>query len=252
MAPTVAAPAIDTTARTNNQPRRRVHPSMAARRLAPSTILALCVGAFASIAQPRDGALVRACHAQSYATMRDEHVTIAAIRIALWSWMTPPERARLDAIDTSSTRRGDTRALTLLAADRVARVVAPFALDGAHRTNDASRLRALPPVVDRASARRAAEVVSSLPFLAATEPSATGATTGPLGCDQPLTWATIALRQAGDARFADRADVAMAFCAATRVGGDRAALVDAAVSLVRDLALAARSNARHARPSAPR
>lgn len=184
--------------------------------------------------------------------MRDEHVTLAAIRTSLWSWMTPPERARLDALDTSSTRRGDTRSLMFLAADRVARVVAPLALDGAHRTSDASRLRALPPVVDRTSARRAADFVSSLPLLAATQPSTIGATTGPLGCDQPLTWVTIALRQAGDARSADRADVAMAFCAAARVGGDRAALVDAAVSLVRDLALAARRNARPARTAAPR
>lgn len=252
MRPSVAAPAIDTTMRTNNQPGRRVLPAMTARRLAPSTILALCVGAFASIAQPRDRSLVRACHAQRDATARDEHVTIAAIRTSLGSWMTPSERARLDAIDTASTRRGDTRALTLLAADRVARVVAPLALDGAHRTVDASRLRELPPVVDRASARRAAEVVSSLPFLAAAEPSTAGAMTGPLGCDQPLTWVTIALRQAGDARFADRADAAVAFCAAARVGGDRAALVDAAVSLVRDLALAARSHARPARSAPPR
>lgn len=182
----------------------------------------------------------RAAAAQSYPAMADEHVTIAAIRISLWGWMTPLERARLDAVDTSHTRRGDARELTLMAADRVTHVVLPIALDAAHRTAEAIRLRTSPAVIDRATARSANAMVQSLPHLAATPPSMQGATTGPLGCDQPITWASIALQQAGDRRFADRADVSMAFCAAARVGGDRAALVDAAIGLVRDLATAAR------------
>jgi hypothetical protein len=72
-------------------------------------------------------------------------------------------------------------------------------------------------------------------------PSTTAVRTGPLGCDLPLVWASIALQQAGDARFADRADVGMAFCAAARVGGERAAVVEAAITLVRDLADVARA-----------
>lgn len=176
--------------------------------------------------------------AQSYRSMRDEHITIAAIRTALWSWLTPAERPRLDAIDTSSTRRGSTQRLMLLSADRVARVVLPIALDGAHRSQDAARLRALPPIVDRASARSANGVVVSLPSLSASPPRAAVAT-GPLGCDMPLTWGSIVLQDAMDPRSADRADAAMAFCAAARVGGDRTLLVDGAIALVRDLAAAA-------------
>lgn len=187
-----------------------------------------------------------AATAQSYRSMRDEHVTIAAVRIALWSWLTPAERVRLDAIDTSFTRRGSARVLMLLCADRVARVVLPIALDGAHRPQDAARLRALPPVVDSASARHANSVVVSLLPLSASPPG-TGIVTGPLGCDQPLTWGSIALQNASNPDFADRADAAMAFCAAARVGGDRAVLVDAAIALVRDLGAAARAPAGAAR-----
>jgi hypothetical protein len=209
--------------------------SMRVRRIARRALLAtwLAASAVTTLRAPE-------CAAQPCRSAREEHRTIAAIRGALASWLTAPERQRLAAVDTTSTCRGSTRVLMLLAADRVVRVLLPLALDGARRGADAARLRALPPVTDRASARRANAVVAALPYLGVEAPSTTAARTGPLGCDQPLVWASIALQQAGDARFADRADVGMAFCAAARVWGERAAVVEAAIALVRELADAAR------------
>lgn len=204
-----------------------------------ATRLAIVLAAAATLAV----VAAREARAQSYPSMRNEHLTIAAIRIALWGWMQPVERARLDAIDTSDTRGGSPRRLMFIAADRVARVALPMALGAARRPADAARVQALAEITDAATARAATRVLDALVPLAAVPPSSWGVTTGPLGCDMPIVWASIAVRQAGDLRAQGRADAAMAYCAVARVGADRARVVAAALALVRDLANAARAGA---------
>jgi hypothetical protein len=70
---------------------------------------------------------------------------------------TDAQQARVDDIDMSETATADPVALAHLASDRAARLFAPMALECAGLSPLAVKLRALPPIIDGAAAKRVLE-----------------------------------------------------------------------------------------------
>lgn len=84
------------------------------------------------------------------------HDYVAAYRRVLRMELRPAEADRMLRVNVSETHRAEPRFLACLTADRVTRTFAPLALELAGLRPAASRLRELPAIADRASARRAA------------------------------------------------------------------------------------------------
>jgi hypothetical protein len=182
----------------------------------------------------------------SGAIHRNEHGVIAEYRVTLVQRLSAADGARVDALDTRDTQRGSGRALSFLAADRAVRVFLPLALDALSRAPEAARLRRLAPLLDARSTRGAIAELATMPEspLQTLPPMYNGPVD--LGF-YPVTAARAAAQLALSGYDPWRApaspavNVALSTHAALRAGADRAAVLAAAESLVRDMVFVARA-----------
>lgn len=174
-----------------------------------------------------------------------EHLFLAEYRGALRYWMTPDEQARAATVDTERTDRGSVAKMALLAADAAVRVLSPLGLDARGYHEEATTLRSLAPIVDRRTVDAAASALE--PIQQRTNPDIGMVLARPLGIENPLAWASLALEQTRRRPGATPHSgviAAMTAGAAVRDGAPRAAAVDAAIDLLRTTAAAARPGPR--------
>ena len=169
-----------------------------------------------------------------------EHPYLADCREKLVALLTPAERARLDEIPLAGAG-APAAPLRRLEADHVLRRLAPLVADAQGRKADAARLRALAPITSRARARAAGRAVREpiTPPPAPKTPS-DAVVAHPLGgCDYPLVHAGLdaaEIEKTGGERQESACRAPLVACGALREGVDRAAVVDALLAMMRELA----------------
>jgi hypothetical protein len=113
-------------------------------------------------------------------------------------------------------------------ADLAVREVAPLALEARGRAEDAARLRALAPVVDRQSAACAAYAAHCVAYAAADAADAAA-------CAADAASAAHAAACAADAAYADAAYAAAAYAAAAAAFADRQRAIDLCLAVLDEL-----------------
>ncbi|MEI8254123.1 MAG: hypothetical protein WCJ30_00455 [Deltaproteobacteria bacterium] len=181
-----------------------------------------------------------------------EHGALAELRESLRAALEPTERTALDAVDASGTSGAAGAVVSFLASDRAVRVFVPLALDALGRQADATRLRRMAPLVNRATARAAHSVLEHMPE----QPMRTldPMYSGPVDlCFFPVTAARMAAQSAtygfrpGFAPATSGPTVGRAACAAMRAGASRATVITAVIALFTDAVAAVRAGRGHPR-----